>query len=68
MQTKTYGNRFATMEKQSDGSWVVYNEVLGMPVGDWVGNSGDLKIRSFPNYQSARSQVVFMYQYYSSLE
>ena len=56
------------MEKQSDGSWVVYNEVLGMPVGDWVGNSGDMKIRSFPNYQSARSQVVFMYQYYSSLE
>jgi hypothetical protein len=64
---KTYGNRFATQEQQADGTWIVFNEVTGLPVGECVGD-GERKIKIFPDYQSARSEVDFMYQYYHRLE
>lgn len=29
---KTYSNRFATIEEQEDGSWVVINDISGVPL------------------------------------
>jgi hypothetical protein len=65
---QTYGNRFATQELQADGTWIVYNEVTGLPVGEWVGETGERNIRYYKTYSDARGEVVAMYQHYRSLE
>jgi hypothetical protein len=57
---KTYSNRFASMEQQADHTWLVFNEVTGLP--DSALDSDDLQDTSrpifYPDYQSARNRMV----------
>lgn len=63
LNVKTYSNRFAEMEKQSDGTWIVFNLVTGLPIYVEDGS----KERKY-NYQGARAAMVELYQHYSILE
>jgi hypothetical protein len=66
---KTYSNRFASMEQQADGKWLVFNEVTGLPDSEL--DSDDLQDTSRPifysNYQSARNRMVELTTRYKSM-
>jgi len=57
---KTYSNKFASMEQQADRTWLVFNEVTGLP--DSERDADDLQDTSKPifyaDYQSARNRMV----------
>lgn len=57
---KTYSNRFASMEQQSDSTWLVFNEVTGLPDSelDADGLQETSKPIHYADYQSARSRMV----------
>jgi hypothetical protein len=57
---KLYSNKFASMEQQADSTWLVFNEVTGLP--DSERDADDLQDTSrpifYPDYQSARNRMV----------
>jgi len=63
---KKYSNRFASMEQQNDKSWVVFNEVTGLPVYE---NPNDVypRVKYFKNYNEARAEMLFKTEYYKGL-
>lgn len=65
---KVYGNRFATQELQPDGTWIVINEVTGLPISSKTGEYEERIPKVFKTYRDARSEVVYLYQHYRSLE
>ena len=69
---KTYRNRFASMEQQPCGGWIVFNEVIGVPLNaeghSCEGNPRDSRPKIHPTYQSAREVMVMLYNRYRSFE
>lgn len=67
---RVYGNRFATQEEQSDGTWIVWNHVTGLFISDGSGDpeSGERHPRIYKTYSEARGDVVYLYQHYRALE
>ncbi len=53
---KSYKNRFATIEQQSNGSWDIYNDVSGM------------FIRNVVSYTEAHTTMVEMAMHYSAIQ
>ena len=51
---RTYSNRFASMEEQAGGGWVVFNEITGEPV--YLDPEADFpEARVFKTYGLART-------------
>ena len=62
----SYSNRFASMEQDPNGQWVVFSEVSGLPV--YVDPDADYpEIKYFPNYPAARAAMVELTERYKSI-
>ena len=57
---KTYSNRFASIEQQADRTWLVFNEVTGLPDSELDSNGLQDTSRPifYPNYQVARNRML----------
>ena len=66
---KTYRNRFASMERQPCGGWIVYSEVSGLPLNA-NGNlcDGDEKPKIHRTYAAARETMITLTIRYQSIE
>lgn len=56
MITKSYENRYASIEQEDNGRWYVYNNVQG------------LLVKECSSYKEARIAMVEIYQHYSAIE
>jgi hypothetical protein len=66
--TKIYRNRFASMERQPCGGWIVFSEVAGLPIcdgGDLC--DGERKVKVYPTYAAAREVMVMLTERYKSI-
>ncbi len=61
MTEKTYANRFASMEQQRDGTWIVFNELSGLPISVNA-DADEPQIKFFPNYAAARTAMIELTQ------
>ncbi len=66
--TKTYRNRFASMERQPCGGWMVFSEVAGVPVTDG-GHlcDGERQPKVYATYAAAREVMVMLTERYKSI-
>ena len=63
---RTYSNRFASMEEQPGGGWVVFNGITGEPV--YLDPEADFpEARVFKTYGLARTAMVELTQRNSSI-
>lgn len=64
---KTYSNRYASIEQQPGGTWIVFSEVSGLPV--YVDDNADEPtIKLFADYSAARAAMIEMTQRYAAIE
>lgn len=65
---RTYKNRFASMEQQPCGGWIVYSEVAGLPL-DSNGHlcDGETQPHIHRTYQSARETMLVLTNRYTSI-
>jgi hypothetical protein len=65
MQLKKYSNRFASIEQQPCGGWIVWNEVVGLPLDErGLPCTGGVKPKIHATYATAReTQLVVTNQY-----
>lgn len=66
---KAYRNRFASMEQQPCGGWIVYNEVVGIPfTGETLEQIGRDGCKNAPKvfraYDAAREVMVMITERY----
>ena len=61
MNLKTYKNRYASIEQQSDGTWLVFNELSGLPVYENL-DADEPEIKFFPTYAAARTAMIELTQ------
>lgn len=59
---KTYSNRYASMEQQSDGRWIVFSELSGLPITNGGTDDPDKEIKFFTNYKTARAAMIELTQ------
>lgn len=67
--TKTYRNRFASMERQPCGGWIVRSEVAGLPICDG-GHlcDGERRPKIYATYPEAREVMLMLTERYKSIE
>lgn len=65
---RTYSNRFASMEQQPCGGWIVYSQVSGLPL-DADGHlcDGDTQPHVHRTYASARETMLVLTSRYQSI-
>jgi len=51
-----YSNRYASIERGSDNTWAVFNDVTGLLVAEGL------------TYQQARNRMIELDQHYSAIE
>lgn len=52
---KSYSNKYASIEQNSDGTWTIFNDVQG------------LSLKTVPTYKEARTSMIEINQHYSSI-
>lgn len=63
-----YSNRYASMEKQPCGGWVVYSRVAGLPLDEYGRLSdGTTPAKIHRDYNSARETMVNLTNRYKSI-
>lgn len=56
---KTYSNRFASMEKQPCGGWIVFNEISGLPI--YIDEKSDFpQEKIYRSYAEAREVMLML--------
>jgi hypothetical protein len=69
LDMKTYRNRFASMEKQPCGGWIVYSEVSGLPLdADGRLCDGERQPKVHTTYAAARETMITLTNRYQSIE
>jgi len=65
---KTYRNRFASMEQQPCGGWIVYNEVVGLAFTgetlEQMGQGSKFGPKLFRSYNAAREVMCQLTERY----
>jgi hypothetical protein len=68
---KVYRNRFASMEQQSCGGWIVYNEVAGLPFTgetlEQMGRGSKFGPKVFSTYNDAREVMSQLTERYKTI-
>ena len=65
---RTYSNRFASMEQQQCGGWIVYSQVSGLPLdGDGHQCDGETQPKIHRTYNAAREIMVMLTNRYKSI-
>jgi hypothetical protein len=65
---KTYSNRFASMEQQPCGGWIVFSEVSGLALdSNGMMCDGETAPHIHATYQSARETMIVLTDRYKSI-